>query len=398
MIIMRALVATVLLISVVLVSIVLITANTKHVVDAEGAVESSVVDKNLDEVILNRIPLVETVADEGEKSNGKVSVKATPKKAHVPILMTEDGIDNSKGHLLSIFRNAGLGSTNNDGMVTGTTIESDDDLVITHEYLSTDITGIQAEMLFSDGLYENADWHTAANERMTRELPPHSSMLVQELVDSKTSQNSLEAGFEAQEVLTGKPVELQTTKQSKMSSKESQTITSKTFQTTEQLPLGYEPESYIVLDTKPNVRDNLKSVDDVAAEEIDPVGWSINSPTLERKQREASKLSETIVLNTVPIVPHLAESDHSLKDQGCPHKFPPPLPSIMMKEVDRPFYQNQGVPSIYNPHNWNTEHMNLVRFPQCTDCQRKSVPLCVTCGRCSDCCHQSGCTCGCLKS
>ncbi|XP_058454955.1 uncharacterized protein LOC131432607 [Malaya genurostris] len=394
MITMRALVATVLLISVVLVSIVLITANTRHVVDADQAVNGSAMGPALEEVFVNQIPLVEPVADEGpdsEELSSKKEATTVPKKVPVPIVTTEDASDRQKARLLSVFRNSILGASRRDDSITAQTSENFDE-TSAPPIVATDAAVNEDELIILDDLYTDGKEIAVTSEQATTwEIPVHSSILVSDIINSKTSQNSAENKIKAQKLSTEKTLKLPTTKQIKSLPNASQTITSKTFQTTEQLPLGFEPGTYVSLDTK--------TTNDVA-EELDPINWSISSPTLGRKQRDARKPSETIVLNTVPIAPHTADADNGENDQlqGCPHKFPPPFLSMMAQPVDRTLYPNSGLPSIYNPYNWNTQNMNLIKFPQCLDCQRKSVPLCTSCGRCRDCCHQSGCTCGCLKT
>ncbi|XP_055545201.1 uncharacterized protein LOC129730143 [Wyeomyia smithii] len=367
MVIMRALIATILLITIVLVSIVFITANTKVAeIDEESVV-------GLDEMVGNRLPSADFV-DKEEFESMEISPSESTKLSSV----TDE-------HLLSIFRTAGstLGSMKYDVVQPETTAHvksSDDILFITPDNFGTSTKDVWTATSTSDGRTSTTDEKVSEyTVFMNKQTPPQEMHFTEEvLINTKRDESPI--------------VDLNphTVTQSKVSP----TISSKTFQTSEKqsvtLPIGYEPESYVVMDSVPNAAADSR-VENTDAKELDPISWNLNTPTRERKQRDAGKGSETIVLNTVPIVPHIS-GEH----QRCAHKFPPLLPARAFHQDVT--LQHRGLPSIYNPCNWNTQYMNRLRYPQCADCQRDSVPLCKTCGRCSECCQKGRCECGCLRS
>ncbi|XP_065075835.1 uncharacterized protein LOC135699481 [Ochlerotatus camptorhynchus] len=390
MIIMRALVGTVLLISVVLVSIVLINANSRHersseTIPAQNDDSRAEVDKSEMEV------LFEGSLEDNERMG--LNPEQERKSFEMEETLTESVKSTNGSSLLNAIVKAGkvtasgklqTSSTSRDvSMKEENRVEEDDveeQVVIIHEN-----SGIDPVEMYEDILNTANEIRSPTTQPLTTESEYYND-------DAPAQENSEQQGNDDPKETY---LESKTINNIKTRSKESQWAVRKSSPTTErQTPLGYEPESYIVLDEEPNVPvktrldEELSEVDD-----LDPTS-SISSRPLERKQRAVVGSPETIVLNRAPIVPHIG----TYQEPGCPHMFPPSSASRYAKSMERSRPSYPGMASIYEPNHWDNQNMNVLRSTHCTACQRKQVPLCVTCGRCSECCGQSGCTCGCLSS
>ncbi|XP_055639535.1 uncharacterized protein LOC129777332 [Toxorhynchites rutilus septentrionalis] len=370
MIIMRALVATVLLISVILLSTVLINANTRNVVSIENE-RGSRIENEVPQVVESvKTPMVTKKSPEKSVHKGALNPKIEPvEKLDVKVNVEKEG------RLIKAIQNtdAKIDNVQTKPSVAKTTVESNDEDIEVNE------TDIQDELLFTDGFKEKVDVIVHRTTHTLSESP-------------KITERA----------------EMAFTTASKATQKNNPSSSQTTEQQPSMTPLGYEPESYIVLDAEPEIPRKLQQDDDATlVDDIDPVGLGKVNHVLERKQRAVYDGPETYVLNRAPIVPHVGhEHYYGEMPQRCPREFPPPLPAHQPQPTEQaraPPQQaapqpHSGSPSIYNPYNWDRHHMNLVRFPQCAACQRKEGPVCTTCGRCRECCEQSGCTCGCLRS
>nr|XP_029714764.1 uncharacterized protein LOC109424224 [Aedes albopictus] len=410
MIIMRALVATVLLITVVLVSIVLINANSRHVRsdvtingnDGDGGVQ---VDEMEPKVITGG-----SYEEEDERMG------LNPEEEQKTLQFEDslsDSVKNSESStLINAIRKAGV-ATDEEALDASSQVETiqaeselsiengeEEEIVVLHERHNINPVQMYDDVVYSEEVVVDAKstevFEQATNRSHTTPVPTTEGDYYVEDVPAEVNAEKQEQEMELQP--EERYLESKTVNDIKARSKENQWSSRRTSPATErQTPLGYEPESYVVVDEdmfnskKAELEETFAGKDDLS-----PASSSISSRPLERKQRAAVGHPDTIVLNRAPIMPHIEDE---YREPGCPLMFPPPprFDHSMERGRARPRYHT-GMASIYNPHNWDAHNMNLLRFPQCAACQRKHAPLCRTCGRCSDCCLQSGCTCGCLHS
>lgn len=384
MIIMRALVATVLLITVVLVSIVLINANSRE--ERSGETTSGTNNDSKVEVDKADVEVLFEGSFEGSDRMG-----LNPEEERKALELEETVRSNNGSSLINAIKKVTevvesdyleISNSSRDAPEGQEKLVKEDDeeeqIVILRETSSIEPGDIYEEV---NSTAEEVP--TTTTEKLTTEN-------IYRVDDTRVEDQR------PNEEPEDKYLESKTLNDIKTRSKENQWAGRNPSQTTErQTPLGYEPESYIVLDAEPTVSDRIsfdekKSKDD----DLDPTS-DISSRPLERKQRAVIGSPETIVLNRAPIVPHMG----TYKDSGYPHMFHKSSALRYAKAFDRTRPGYPGLPSIYEPNHWESRHhTNMLRFPQCSGCEQKHCPLCVSCGRCSECCRQSGCTCGCLNS
>ncbi|EAT36636.1 AAEL011297-PB [Aedes aegypti] len=407
MIIMRALVATVLLITVVLVSIVLINANSRHV--RSGATITRNDDGDLVEVDRTEAEVITSGSYEDELLGS--NPEQNQNTFEFEDSLTDSAKTSESSTLINAIRKAG-GESDNEQSNTSSQVElnqaaesealadggEDEEIVVLHETHNIDPGQTFDDVVYTEEVAVDSK-STEAFDQVTGRSPTTPELTTEDVYYVEDAPAEANAEKQEEHESENTYLEQHTVNDIKTLPKENQWGSRKTSPATErQTPLGYEPESYIVVDedmfksTKVELENAFAEQDDLLA-----ASSSISSRPLERKQRAAVGNPETIVLNRAPIVPHF---DDDYREPGCPHMFPPPPPGPRyvhsMERGARPSYP--GLESIYNPHNWDAHNMNLLRFPQCSACQRKQVPLCRSCGRCSECCLHSGCTCGCLHS
>ncbi|XP_062551634.1 uncharacterized protein LOC134216867 [Armigeres subalbatus] len=404
MIIMRALVATVLLITVVLVSIVLISANSRHVRDTETVSQND--DGKSAEV--NELEL-EVTTNGSFEENERMGLNPEEERKAYEFEEPLVGVvkDSESSTLINAIRKAGS-TDEDDNAETVDHVEEEqpeseleiedgeeEEIIVLHKSHSIDPSevyeGVNTEDVFVSAKQTESSEQVMEHSPATHVLTSGEEYYVrnpavEDDTKKKVKEESQEQYHDPQSVAG-----------MKVRPKENLWGSRKTSPVPErQTPLGYEPESYVVVNEE-TYSTTTKRVDDFSeADDMTSASSSISIRPLERRQRAAVGNPETIVLNRAPIVPHIEDE---YPDRGCPHLFPPLLSPRFSKNVEHPVPPSYpGMASIYNPHNWDTQNMNLLRFPQCASCQRKRHALCRTCGRCSDCCLHSGCTCGCLHS
>uniref|UniRef100_A0A8D8GRU7 (northern house mosquito) hypothetical protein n=1 Tax=Culex pipiens TaxID=7175 RepID=A0A8D8GRU7_CULPI len=393
MIIMRALVGTVLLIAVMLVSIVLINANTRPVRGAGSSKE--VKEKSSTGAVHGQhesrveIEVVESFED-AEGGDGGIGASVVEK-------VSEEMVQEDKqGRLISAIKKSGKQVATPQAVLVEIVRDDDSDEVVELA------EGVVEEVLFTDGF--TVDSHEDATDA-ARNKTAGTEQTEQSVEDDVGEIEIIEVDTEGKPEetrLESKPVQ-----EIKTRSKEARVI-STTEPQPASVPMGYEPSSYIIMDEEPLVEISKDSESE--DEDLDPTESDASTKTLERKQRHADGTPETIILNKVPIIPYIKDE----KRPVSPHQSKP-LKAYRLTKRDltsqhdpdhghiRHHHQHhhhhqQGLqnPSVYNPYNWEKQNMNELRFPQCAACQKKSVPVCRTCGQCAECCHKSGCTCGCL--
>ncbi|XP_055597567.1 uncharacterized protein LOC129747394 [Uranotaenia lowii] len=397
MIIMRALVATVLLITLVLVSIVLINAKSRSVEESLEILGAG--DGEIDGDSYAQPDGLETVEEMEEIGSDEVTLDS--QELNTDAVDTED----DDGLLLDLLS----GENGEGGITIGEAVK-----LFSHEAGATDdaeeLTEEEKEILFTDGFtvdYESQEKFekdvSDVSRYLTTQRIPLETDSIEEVTDAAQKEDT-ESTVDIPK--DSKFLESRTLKEIKKRAKTKDTNGGrKTSQKPEtqpsMVPLGYEPESYLMVDPEAETESTVTS-------DLDPLTSETSPKVLGRKQRAAYANPETYIVNQEPLTADFdAPSDHDDPSNyhvlyAEPHAAVKPHQYLMDKpsknrDVQAAFRDGAGMPTVFNPRFWNPHHMNMLRRPQCSSCAQHSVPLCKTCGKCSHCCQHSGCSCGCLR-
>lgn len=229
MIIMRALVATVLLISVILLSTVLINANTRNVgsgsrIENEPAPVIESVDERVQTKESNAAPVLTRKTPEKAGHRAATSLKAKP----VEELDVKSSGD-KEGRLISAIQNTD--SVQTKPTVAKTTVEFRPKK--NNKDIEVNETDIQDELLFTDGFKEKVD-----------------------VIVHHTTHKLSDSPKVTEEV------ELEITTISKANQKNNRGSSQTTEQQPSMTPLGYEPENYVVVNAEPDIPLAMEQDDD----------------------------------------------------------------------------------------------------------------------------------------
>ncbi|EAT36637.1 AAEL011297-PA [Aedes aegypti] len=314
MIIMRALVATVLLITVVLVSIVLINANSRHV--RSGATITRNDDGDLVEVDRTEAEVITSGSYEDELLGS--NPEQNQNTFEFEDSLTDSAKTSESSTLINAIRKAG-GESDNEQSNTSSQVElnqaaesealadggEDEEIVVLHETHNIDPGQTFDDVVYTEEVAVDSK-STEAFDQVTGRSPTTPELTTEDVYYVEDAPAEANAEKQEEHESENTYLEQHTVNDIKTLPKENQWGSRKTSPATErQTPLGYEPESYIVVDedmfksTKVELENAFAEQDDLLA-----ASSSISSRPLERKQRAAVGNPETIVLNRAPIVPH----------------------------------------------------------------------------------------------